>query len=350
MRILIDIGHPAHVHLFKNLANLIIKQGGKVFFTCRESEHESHLLKKYGFEFKSFGPKYNGKIGKLLGMVKFDIQEFWEGIKFKPDILLSHGSIYAAHASLFLKKPHVALEDSGNMEQIRLYLPFSNCVLTPDVLENNLGKKQIKYSGYHELAYLHPNRFKPDENIWKKLEIPSNSEYILIRFSAWKASHDFGKYGFTIREKEELIQSLSKKYKIFISAESKLPIEWQKYILNIDPELLHSVLAKAKLVISEGATIASESGVLGTPAIYVNPLRRWYNEDQEKYGLVYNFRDSNGVLEKAWEILNQANSLEIYKDRRTKLLNEKIDVTNYLYWFLKNFPKSKNSAFVHDRQ
>ena len=45
MNILIDIGHPAHVHLFKNFAWDMQNNGHKILFTCREKEFEIDLLK-----------------------------------------------------------------------------------------------------------------------------------------------------------------------------------------------------------------------------------------------------------------------------------------------------------------
>ena len=65
MRILIDIGHPAHVHLFKHFAWEMQKKGHTIFFTCREKEFEIYLLEKYGFAFKSFGKKYFSPLGKI---------------------------------------------------------------------------------------------------------------------------------------------------------------------------------------------------------------------------------------------------------------------------------------------
>ena len=40
MRILIDIGHPAHVHIFKNFAHEMEKRGHELLFTCRDKEFE----------------------------------------------------------------------------------------------------------------------------------------------------------------------------------------------------------------------------------------------------------------------------------------------------------------------
>ena len=38
MKILIDIGHPAHVHLFKNLIGNLRKDGHEVIITARDKE------------------------------------------------------------------------------------------------------------------------------------------------------------------------------------------------------------------------------------------------------------------------------------------------------------------------
>ena len=47
MRVLIDIGHPAHVHLFRNMALELMKEGSVVLFTCREKEFEKELLEEW---------------------------------------------------------------------------------------------------------------------------------------------------------------------------------------------------------------------------------------------------------------------------------------------------------------
>jgi uncharacterized protein len=339
MRILIDIGHPAHVHLFKNFAWEMQKNGHKIFFTCREKEFEKELLEHFGFNYKSFGKKYNTSLSKLIGLLEFDIKEFIQGIKFKPDLFLSHGSIYAAHAAWLLDKPHISMEDTGNWEQIRLYLPFTDVVLTPDVLNLNLGPKQIKYSGYHELAYLHPNWYcdRPQNgNTIPGLE----KEYALMRLVSWNATHDKGQQGFLEKQIAGLIDFLSGKMSVIISSEAALPDVYEEYKYSLLPEKMHDVLSGATIFVGEGATLASEAGVLGIPSIYVNSLVSYYNEDQEKYGLVFNFRNGNGVLEKVKEILNIPTIKEEWQKRRKKMLEDKIDVTAFMIWFIENYPKS----------
>lgn len=67
MRILIDIGHPGHLHLFKHLAHRFIAEGSEVLFTAREKEFELELIRAEGFRYKSFGKHYKTLYGKIGG-------------------------------------------------------------------------------------------------------------------------------------------------------------------------------------------------------------------------------------------------------------------------------------------
>ena len=44
MNILIDIGHPAHVHVTKHFAHEMEQRGHHVLFTCRQKEFIIQLL------------------------------------------------------------------------------------------------------------------------------------------------------------------------------------------------------------------------------------------------------------------------------------------------------------------
>lgn len=337
MKILIDIGHPGHVHLFRPFAQVMQRKGHKILFTCRQKEFEIELLKAADFDFISFGKHYKTKRGKLWGLVKFDFLMWKTAKKFKPDIFLSHGSIYAAHASFFIRKPHISMEDSGNMEQIRLYLPFTKAVLTPFELPEELGCKQIRYHSYHELAYLHPKYFRPERMELQNLGINESDEFALLRFVSWNATHDVGQGGFSDSVKIKIADIISRDMKVFISSEGTVPDILKEFLIKINPEIMHHVLSFASIVVSEGATMASEAGVLGTPTIYVNSLPRCYNEDQEKYGTVFNFRSEEGVLDKIKELLISTNKKD---NLNQKIIDDKIDLTALLVWFISEWPKS----------
>ena len=341
MKILIDIGHPGHVHLFKNFTWEMQKKGHEILFTCRDKEFEIYLLESYEFKYKSFGKKYKKLIGKLFGLLKFDIQMITTAVQFKPDIFLSHGSMYAAHASAVMRKPHISFEDTFNMEQVRLYEPFTEAILIHRFAESPLKSKNIiEYDGYHELAYLHPNWFTPNKEINQELNLALEDKYILLRFVSWDATHDKGQSGLTLEYKEKLIEKLSHYGKILISSEGELPSNLQKYQIKIAPEKIHDVMANASLFIGEGATMASECAVLGTPSIYVNSLNPLTIQEQEQYGLLYNYRSTENVLEKAIELLSNR-KLEIEKQSKLdKMLQKQIDVTAFTIWFVQNYPSS----------
>ncbi|MCD4744908.1 MAG: DUF354 domain-containing protein, partial [Bacteroidales bacterium] len=270
IKVLIDINHPAHVHLFKNFAWEMQKKGHKILFTTRDKECTIQLLEYYKFDFISFGKHYKKKLGKIFGLFKFNLLLILTSIKFKPDIFLSHGSIYAAHTAFLLRKLNIAFEDTGNKEQVRLYKPFTKFIFTSNVFEQNYGIKQIRYNAYHELAYLHPKYFKPDETIFSLLDLKKYQPYVIIRFVSWDASHDKGQAGIGLENKIELIKNLSSIIKVFISSEEELPENLKKYQIKISPEKIHDAIAFSSIFIGEGATMASECAVLGTPAIYIN--------------------------------------------------------------------------------
>lgn len=341
MKILIDIGHPAHVHLFKNFAWEMIKKGHEVFFTARDKEFEIYLLKKYNFNYISFGKHFSSRIGKIWGLIKFNILLLIQSIKFKPDLFLSHGSIYAAQVSWLLRKPHISFEDTGNMEQISMYRPFTDILLTSNVFSKNLGNKQIYYNGHHEIAYLNNKYFKENESFKKDILLSGKSRYALLRFVSWQATHDIGQSGIPLGFKRNIIELLEKNnLKVMISAEKKLDKEFDKYRLKLPPHLIHQFIRFADIVVSEGTTMAMEAAVLGTPSLYINSLQYDNCNDMMSYELLYSFKNIDGVLNKIEELIKMPNLKGEWQKRREKMLKDKIDVTAFFVWFVENYPES----------
>ena len=345
MKVLIDIGHPAHVHIFRNLAGELVKDGHTVLFTCRDKECTIDLLKAHGYLPISFGKPFKSATGKILGLFWFDIRMLLVLLRYKPDLTLGHSSMYAAQMSWLLGIPHISMEDTGNMEQIRLYKPFTNAILVPESFHKNLGKKQIAYKGNHELAYLHPERFTANPAILSELRVKPGETYVILRFVAWNASHDKGHNGISLKNKQKAIELFSKHARVFISSEASLPQELEQYHLPVKPEKLHDAIAFASLLFGESATLASEACVLGVPAIYLDNTGRCYTREEElKYGMVYNFteseEDQKKAIQKGIGLLSTPVIKEEWQQKRQKMLHDKIDVTAFLVWFLENWPAS----------
>ncbi|MEI6900907.1 MAG: DUF354 domain-containing protein [Bacteroidota bacterium] len=181
---------------------------------------------------------------------------------------------------------------------------------------------------------------KPNIDILTDLGLKSGEKYLLLRFISWTASHDFGQAGFSSEIKLEIINKLESRYRIFISSEVALPPELEKYQLTVSPDRIHDILYFAELYIGEGATMASEAAILGTPAIYVNSIQAGTIDDQEKQGLLFHICSKEAVFDKIDELSAFEDVKAPFKMRREKMLLEKVDVTAFLVWFVENWPKS----------
>jgi|AntAceMinimDraft_17_1070374.scaffolds.fasta_scaffold12250_2 predicted glycosyltransferase len=343
MKILIDIGHPAHVHYFKNFIKIMSSKGHKFLISSRNKEMEHYLLNAYDIPFVNRGKGKKSIFGKIAYLFKADYLLIKQAKIFKPNLLLSFDSVYLSHVSKLLNIPHIAFDDTEHAKLEHLMsLPFTKTILTPSCYNKDLGKNQIRFNGYMELCYLHHNYFKPDPLVLELLGVKKDEKYIIIRFVSWNASHDVGQTGLSLEMKHEIVKELSKYAKVFISSEGELPDDLKKYQIKIPPEKMHDALAFATLFLGEGATMASECAMLGTPAIYINSLTAGTLEEQEKSKLLFGFRNPKGVLEKAIELLSTSNLQQEFQKRRQKMLADKIDVTAFMVWFIEKYPESVN--------
>ena len=189
MNIIIDVNHPGHVHLFKNFANMAEKAGWNVLFTAKDKEVTLELLNSYGLKYKCLGRHYTSKAGKLVSLVLHVFRLFWVSLLFRTDFFLSHGSVPAAWVCFILRRKYIAFEDTGNMEQVKLYKPFAHAILTTESFRQDYGKIQVRYRGFHEIAYLHPDYFKPKPQMFQILILTQGDKSFILRLVSWGARH-----------------------------------------------------------------------------------------------------------------------------------------------------------------
>lgn len=344
MRILVDIGHPAHVHFFKHFVWNMQEKGHEIMICATDKEVALKLLDAYGFKYICINKSRKNPIAKIADLVKADYRLWRIARKFSPDILVGLGSITAAHASALLRKPCIVFDDTEHSrEQYYLYAPFANVICTPSCFKRDMGKKQVRYNGYHELAYLHPNYFTPDPSVLGELGLTESDKFVILRFVAWQASHDIGQHGLDLQAKRTLVQELEKYGRVLITSESPLPEEFEKYRITTPPEKIHDLLYYATMYIGEGATMATESAVLGTPSLYISSLSKAmgnFTELEEKYDLLYSFQERGEVIQKSMELIQQPNLKEEWAKKRERLLADKIDVTQFMIDFIENYPES----------
>jgi uncharacterized protein len=331
MRILVEMTHPADVHFFHNAIAEFERHGHQVAVTARQKDVTIALLDNFRIPYTVLSGIGRSKFSLPVELVCRDFR-LWKFCRsFRPDVLTGFVGIFASHVGFLLRKPVVVWDDTEHAFMSHmLTFPFTDIICSPTCYKKNHGRKHRFYPGYKELAYLHPKRFKPDIEIVKNLGIDTAQKYCLIRFVSWQAHHDVGRRGFTYDQKLTLVKHISKYAKVYISSEAPVSGELAAYLLNIAPYHIHHIMAFASLCISEGATMASESAVLGVPAVYVNPLKVGYVDEQERYGLLKQATGMQQVLEMSLQYLQDEDALERCRAARQKMLSEKIDVTDYI--------------------
>lgn len=340
MKILIDIGHPAHVHFFKNFIWRMREKGHEFVLSAVNKDIALTLLNRYDFPYINLGGYGRSLIGKIVKIPLLDYKLYQAVRALRPDLCMGLASFRAAHVAAVLGTRCVLFDDTEKgRAEVALYRPFTDYVCTPSCYKGDLGPKQIRYPGYHELAYLHPIRFTPDPTILRKMGLTETEPFVIIRFVGWQAVHDIGHTGLSFQTKKQAVEAFSQHAKVFITSESPLPPALEPYRITIPPEEIHHALTYATLLYGESATMASECAILGTPAIYLDNDGRGYTDEQEQvYGSVFNFtespEDQQRSIEKGIEILATPDVKRVWAEKRERLLGDKIDVTAWIMDFV----------------
>lgn len=336
------MGHPGHVHFFKNFIWEMERKGHTILVTARNKEVTLDLLSKYHFDFLPVGKQKSGKLNLIKEWISRDFQILKIAREFHPDFLLGVGNPSVAHVAKLLGVRSIVFTDTEHAKFANgVTFPFANVVCTPSCFKYDIGPKQIRYNGYHELAYLHPNNFTPNPAVLDEIGLNEADCFIIVRFVSWGASHDIGQHG--IRDKVGFVKALEKHGRVLITSEGVLPLDLQTYQIQVPPEKLHDLLYYATLHVGEGGTTAAEAAILGTPSIFVSSLAGTmgnFIELEEDYDLLYSFSDVDTAINKAVKILQSPLSKKGWHKKREMLLKSKIDVTAFMVWFVENYPQS----------
>lgn len=329
MNILIDIGHPAHVHFFRNAIDQLKAQGHTIIITAREKRGVIDLLDQYQLPYVLASREWRSKL-PILRYFQHTFTIWWLAIRKRPSLVLSISSPMAAWASILSGSTHFTFDDTEHASlEHSLYLPGTRRVYTPTSFTKDLGTKQVRYPGFHELAYLHPNWFTPDPGVLAEAGLQPGEPFFILRTVAWKAAHDRGHSGMSAGEVEVLMELLRAHGKVAVSTESKSHIEINGRQLH--PSRMHHLLAYASMYIGEGGTMATEATLLGTPSIFVNTLTAGnWQELEGNYGLLFTFPSGGPAIAKAEELLNNPNLKADWQKKRVQLLEDKIDVTEFV--------------------
>jgi predicted glycosyltransferase len=345
MKILITTGTPAHVHFFRNAALALERRGHEVVIAAPQKESILKLLKNSGLKYRLFGERRGPTLlGTVYSQLRYEFKVLLFARRFKPDILVGFGGIAVSHIGKLIRKPSIVITDMEHSVFTNMItMPFATVVLTPSSFQQDFGKKHLRFSGYKELAYLHPDYFKPDPSVLSDLGLAADEKYVILRFNILDAVHDIGRHGFAVSDQYKLVEELSKYARVFISPEGNLPQDLEKYRLPIAYNRIHHALYYAQMIVADTGTMVTEAALLGTPAIrcYSNVAKYGnYIEIERDYDLMYVFRDAAKAISKAVDLIEQPDLKEQWAKKRQILLSQKINVTEFIIDFIENYPAS----------
>lgn len=341
-----DLSHPAHFHLLRNTIAECRKNGHNVFITVKNDPIIIKLLENYQLEYTLLQKKSDTLTGKAFKQLGYNYK-LWKFVKRNNIHLGFCSSFTMTQIAPFSRMDAILLDDDDDeVEPLVAYLghPLAKAVLSPDCVKRKI-KNLISYKGYHELAYLHPARFTPDESILTEIGLKTDDVFFVLRFNAFKAHHDSAIKGISLNDRRKLVQLLEKKGKVFISVEREIEPEFQKYQINIPNEKIHSLLYYAYMFIGESQTMTSEAAVLGTPSIRCNSFAgriSYLDEQESKYQLTFGFKPDETVkmFQKIDYLLSLPNLKMLWSQRRNNMLCDKIDVTDFFVQFIEDYPRS----------
>jgi uncharacterized protein len=343
MKFLFDIVHPAHVHFFKHMLTGLAQRGHETRIVAREKDVTTALLDRLGFNYETVGRSGKKSLFGMGGeLLRRDLVLARVARSFKPDMIVTRNPA-GAQTGRLLGIPAIFDTDDGKAAGIHFWsaAPFAHVITTPDCTDEDYGKRHVKYPGYKQTAYLHPNHFTPDRSVLSALGVSEGERYFIVRFVAMVASHDLGEGGLPVAAKRALIDKLRAKGRVFLSSEDKLPDELAGMKFPLPPDKLHDALAFADLLVGDSQTVAAEAAVLGTPSLRVSSWTgrlAYLTELEKRYGLTFAYHPDKAadLMAHVERWLSEPSLRQSLAPAHQRLLADKVDMAQWFVDYLEN--------------
>ncbi len=330
MKILIEIGHPAHVHFFNRAIARLRGQGHAVTVVTRNKEITDSLLTRMGIAFTSLSSPATGWLGRIFELLSRWMKIAGLILREEVDVVASISGISTSFPAWIMRTRNLLFTDTEDAVLTnRIAFCFADRIYTPEFYLNDAGKKQIRYSGIHELAYLQDFDFNRAKEERHRLGLPER--YSIIRVVKLDALHDEDVSGVTEESLDRLCDLLSKYGEVFIHSAIPLSARFEKRLLKTPIESMHAVMAGAFVFLGESPTMAVESSLLGRPAFLISSrVNRLGNMiGLKKLGLLNCYLDWNTFLTNADSEIEKALSRDSEKIARS-YREKSVDVSRYI--------------------
>lgn len=304
MNFLFYLGHPSHYHVLRYIARSLKEEGNNITVVIRTKDILGDLVQADGIDYINISKRRrrNNFFSIAVDVILRNLKFFFILLRKKIQCVLSCGSDLAFTAKL-LRIPYMGFNDDDYYiipNSARYGWPFITKIFVP--IGCDMGKfenKTIRYKGFQKSFYLDRDVFTPNYDIVKN-SIGTDS-YSLIRIVSLDAHHDDDVEGIDSNLLGEIVSKLEVHGKVFISSEKRLPDQFKKYHLVIDPRDIHHYLNYASLVIGDSQSMIHEAALLGTPAIRYNSFIGKigvFNVLEHKYKLSIGIKagDKEGLL------------------------------------------------------
>jgi hypothetical protein len=297
MKIIIDILHYAHMNFFKQAIFHFLKNGIDVELIVQPRGNLERIIQyEYGLPYTVLGYYEKSFIRKTLSCFYRDFLLYQYLRKSNFDIAASGQSINVAHATIPFRKPSIIFTDDVEFGlEVYPYKFLATHIVIPRFIKIN-GRNILRYKGFKELAYLHPNYFTPSTKVLSEYNL-KQSQYVFMR--------DVSNSSLNYTHLEEGYLSKVCPYlkdmgfDIVLSLEN--PIHHEKYskyctILQEPVSDIHSLMHYASLTIASGDSMARESVLLRTPAIYTGKREMAVNSELVKKGCLFKRDNLNEIV------------------------------------------------------
>ena len=283
MKVLFDLLHPANSLKFRFVIEELKRQGHEVIVTARDKDVTCQLLDAWNIPYIKLSTMGKGKVNLLTELISRNIRLIRVCLKEKPHVMVGYNGISIAQVGWLLRIPSVYVTENEDAKLLTILgTPFATKILTEKSFMKDYEKKHRFIEGFFEQAYL--TDWTPDAGVLEENDLldysqgpmrdnaPKIKPYSFVRFVAMKATHDFGEKGLSFDDKIKIVELLEKKGRVIVNIEGEYPPEFEKYKMKSSPEKVHSLIYFAQLYIGDSQAMASEAGILGTPAIRCNSL------------------------------------------------------------------------------
>lgn len=336
-KILLIPAHPAQVYLLKAVADSF-PPDWSANWLVRDKDQSLSIADRLGIDYSALSVAGTGLISNAAELLTTSVRIQRYIRRNRPDcVVTKYGS--GNFAARLLGVPNLSFNDD-DAELVPFIAwssyPFADAVLAPHVTRmGRWSDKTKRYSGYHELAYLHPNVFRPSPSIRETMEVGANEPFAIIRLSALQAHHDIGEKGLNEKLLYWIVTTVQHHMRVFISSEARLHPMFEPLRFVLPPHQMHHALAEASFYIGDSQTMAAEAAVLGTPSVRISTFsgRLSYLEDLERLGLTVGVHplDEDRVKIVVGEMLQSAVDPAEVRARRDHMLSERASpVTHFI--------------------